>query len=84
MRKIKLLFFTIGGIFLVSELAMAADTATINIQATVQGTCTIQSSPALMDFGNIDPSTFTDTALPGSVVFRCTQTKRTALTLQVR
>ncbi len=62
------------GPFLIAGNAFALDSATINVSATVLGTCTIQTSPPLMNFGAaIDPATFTDTTLNGAVVFRCTQ-----------
>ncbi|MEW6324138.1 MAG: spore coat protein U domain-containing protein [Nitrospirota bacterium] len=51
---------------------LAADSATINVRAEVLGSCTIQSSPALMDWGALDPATYATTALAGAVVFRCT------------
>jgi spore coat protein U-like protein len=72
MKKIAIWTLALGLVLASVGSSLAADTATINVQATVLGSCSIQSAPALMDWGSIDPATYVTTALAGSVVFRCT------------
>lgn len=72
MKKLALLFFAVGLVMSFALKSMALDTATINVQATVLGVCTISASPGLMDFGSIDPATFVDTQIAGAIDFSCT------------
>lgn len=72
MKKITIWILALGLVLSSVGPSLAADSATINVRAEVLGSCTIQSSPALMDWGALDPSTYATTALAGAVVFRCT------------
>jgi hypothetical protein len=72
MKKLIVGFLATGFLLTMPLQSMALDTATINVQAEILGVCTIQASPALMDFGLIDPGTYVTTALPGTVDFTCT------------
>jgi len=79
MRKLTLGLLAIGMVLTFAGKGFALDTATINVQATVLGVCTVSSSPGLMDFGNVDPATWTDTQLPGTVDFSCTNGENYAI-----
>lgn len=72
MKRLAVCFLAVGFLLTMSQKSTALDSATINVQATILGVCTISSSPALMDFGVIDPGTYATTSLPGTVDFTCT------------
>lgn len=68
-------------IIAMSGVAIAADTTTITVSAAVVGTCKITSGAVTLPFGNLDPSTFTDTTLNGAFDFWCTRNAAYTITL---
>ncbi len=64
----------------VSTSAMAGNTQTMAVSATITGTCKLQSSTA-MAFGSIDPSSVTAATAGANVTYKCTNgTAPTSLT----
>lgn len=59
--------------------ALALDTATIDVSATVLGTCTFAAGPYAMAFGNIDPLTAANTDATATLSFTCTNGSNWAL-----
>ncbi len=72
MRKLAVWFFAVGLVLTFAGRSMAADNATINVQAEIVGSCAITSAPGLQDFGLIDVATYITTTLAPSVNFQCT------------
>ncbi len=71
MKKIRI-FLAAAAMVALSSAAYAAGTATLDISATVQGTCSFQTSDTL-DFGSLDPTVAVDQSLNSvGVTFICT------------
>lgn len=74
MKKLVALAAVVMSVLAFSGKAMAAAaSSTVNVSATVNSKCVVQTAPTDMLFGAIDPSTFTDTTLSSIVTFRCTK-----------
>ena len=72
MKKLAVLFVAVGLVFAVSGRSMAADSATIDVQAVVLGTCVITVAPGLQSFTPIDIGTFAGETISTAVNFQCT------------
>ena len=66
------LIAALSGIFCATA-TVAGGSTTIGVQATILGTCAVESSPGLMDFGSINPQTFSTRTISGMVNLACTQ-----------
>ncbi|PLX99186.1 MAG: hypothetical protein C0623_10115 [Desulfuromonas sp.] len=66
---------------LVASTSFAADSATLNIQANVQGTCSFAAASALLDFTNIDPTSGAPAIAATSIDYSCTNGVAYTLTL---
>jgi len=66
---------------LVATTSFAADSATLNMTATVQGTCSFAAASTLLDFGTIDPTAGTDATASTSIDYTCTNGVVYTLTL---
>lgn len=53
-------------------MAVASDTATVNVSAIVLGTCSFNTSSATMDFGSLNPLTGSNSSANASLQFKCT------------
>jgi hypothetical protein len=53
--------------------AMAADTNTLTVQASVTGTCKFVSASSTLDFGALDPSLATNPTKQTTTTFWCTK-----------
>ena len=52
---------------------MAEDTATVDVQANVVGTCKFMTASAILNFGNLDPAVGTDVTATTTLTFWCTK-----------
>jgi spore coat protein U-like protein len=53
-------------------VAMAADSTSVTVTATVLGTCQFNSTPSL-DFGTLDPTSGDNAEIDGNLTFCCTK-----------
>jgi spore coat protein U-like protein len=65
---------------LVAGAAMAADTNTVTVTASVTGTCKFSSPTSTLGFGALDPSSSADATATTSVSFWCTKGTTATLT----
>ena len=72
MKKLILLVVAIT-IIAMSGVAMAADTNTLTVQATVSGTCKFSSTTSTLNFGALDPSVGTNVNGSTTTQFWCTK-----------
>lgn len=56
----------------VSSSAYAAGSATLDVQATVLGTCSFAAASTTLDFGNIDPTSGVDALGSTTIDYTCT------------
>ena len=66
---------------LVATASFAADSATLNIQANVQGTCSFSAASTLLDFTNIDPTSGAPAIAATTIDYSCTNGVVYTLTL---
>jgi len=71
MKKI-LAIITVAAITAMAGTAMAADTNTLTVSASVTGTCKFSSPSSTLAFGGLDPSIGTDVSTSTDVNFWCT------------
>jgi spore coat protein U-like protein len=72
MKKI-LAIITAVAISAMAGAAMAADTNTLTVQASVTGTCKFSSATSTLDFGALDPSASTNPTKTITTQFWCTK-----------
>lgn len=69
----KLLAITAAAIVAMAGTAMAADTNTLTVQASVTGTCKFSTATSTLNFGALDPSVGTDETAQTTTQFWCTK-----------
>ena len=62
-----------AAIVAITGTAMAADTNTLTVQASVSGTCKFSSSTSTLNFGALDPSSAADANTNTTTQFWCTK-----------
>jgi spore coat protein U-like protein len=72
MKKI-LAIITAVAITAMAGAAIAADTNTLTVQASVTGTCKFSSATSTLDFGALDPSASTNPTATTTTKFWCTK-----------
>jgi spore coat protein U-like protein len=72
MKKLIVLMVAIG-IIAMSGVAIAADTNTLTVQASVVGTCKFSSATSTLNFGNLDPSSGANVNGTTTTQFWCTK-----------
>lgn len=72
MKKL-LAIITAAGIVAMAGAAMAADSNTLTVQASVAGTCKFSSATSTLDFGALDPSLTTNPTKTTTTNFWCTK-----------
>lgn len=72
MKNMKLVTLLIGMIgILTTGNALSADTATVDVTAVVQGTCSFDTTTYNLDFGVIDPASGADVTASVDLAFTC-------------
>ena len=61
----------IAFILMLPFMALASGTATLNVSATVVGTCSFDTASATLNFGNLNPLSAVNTNANASLQFRC-------------
>jgi len=72
MKKLTLALLTIALLAIGAGTALAADTATLTVQANVLGTCSFDAAGALLDFADIDPTSGSDATATTTIGYTCT------------
>jgi spore coat protein U-like protein len=72
MKKI-LAIITVAAITVVAGSAMAFDTNTLTVSASVKGTCKFVSDTSSLSFGTLDPSVGTNVNATNTTQFWCTK-----------
>ena len=74
MKKSLVLALAMGMVLVLGGVAMAADTNTLTVQASVVGTCKfVAPKTSTLDFGALDPSVGTDVNKNTTTQFWCTK-----------
>jgi spore coat protein U-like protein len=74
MKKILVLALAMGLVMALGGVAMAADSNTLTVQASVVGTCKFYApKTSLLDFGNLDPSIGNNVNGSTTTQFWCTK-----------
>ena len=79
--KSRILLAASAAALLAPAAGMAAGSHTLNVSATVQGTCTFDLPNSPLAFGNIDPSLTTPATASATVDFHCSNGQAYAVTL---
>jgi spore coat protein U-like protein len=79
--KSKILAAGMAAAVLAAPAAMAAGTHTLNVSATVNGTCSFDLPSSPMAFGAIDPAGVTPATATATVDFHCTTGQAYTVTL---
>lgn len=73
MKRMKLAALTLSLVgILTAGNALAADTATVDVSATVLGTCNFATANPTMVFGDIDPTSGLTYSATANLIFTCT------------
>ena len=74
MKKLLGLVMVLGLVLVLGSVAMAADTNTLTVTASVLGTCKfVAPKTSSLDFGSLDPSVGTDVNASNTTQFWCTK-----------
>ena len=73
MKKTLVLALAMGFVMVLGGVAMAADTNTLTVQASVTGTCKFSTGASTLNFGALDPSLATNPSATTTTQFWCTK-----------
>lgn len=78
----KILVLTVAALLAFSSAALAAGSATLNVSATVQGTCAFDAASADLNFGQVDPALLGGADVTGSttIAFTCSSGTQATVT----
>lgn len=71
MKQLKTLILAVATVALAATTSFAADTGTVNVSATVLGTCLFNTDTASMAFGVLDPATPLAANATATLVYTC-------------
>ncbi|MHC1697416.1 MAG: spore coat protein U domain-containing protein [Geobacteraceae bacterium] len=72
MKKL-LAIITVAGITAMAGTAIAQDTNTLTVSASVTGSCAFSDATSTLAFGALDPAVGTDVSVSSSTTFWCTK-----------
>ena len=73
MKKLLTVLVSVAFLAMAAGAAMAADSNTVTVSASITGTCKFNSATSTLAFGALDPTLTSDATVTGSTTFWCTK-----------